>query len=100
MFAVNDNCARNGGDYRYNLNLKNGGQGIKRLLVVYIGHAGLADAKKKFTDLQQAVHEDMQDKVLLYYADSDGIKVYDEPYIEESILKGNSDYCKNIESFT
>ena len=100
VFAVNDNCARNGGDYRYNLNLKNGGQGIKRLLVVYIGHAGLADAKKKFTDLQQAVHEDMQDKVLLYYADSDGIKVYDEPYIEESILKGNSDYCKNIESFT
>lgn len=100
LFAINDDCARNGGNYRYNLCLKNGEQGIKRLLVVYIGHAKSEDAKKKFSDLQHTVHEDMRDKVLLYFSDSHGIRAYDEPYTEESIFKDNSDYSKDIESFT
>lgn len=100
MFAINDDCARNGGNYRYNVNLKKDGRGIRRLLAVYIGHTDLATAKKRFSDLQNSVHEDMRDKILLYYSDSHGIRAYDEPYTEESILKNNSDYCKDIESFT
>jgi len=99
LFAINDDCARNGGNYRYNLKLKENAQGIGRLLVIYIGHTDLAEAKKRFTDIQSAVHEDMRDKVLLYYSDSGGIKAYDEPYIEESISKNNNDYSKDIESF-
>ena len=68
--------------------------------MAYIGHTDLATVRKRFSDLQRSVHEDMQDKVLLYYSDSRGIRAYDEPYIEESILKDNSDYSKDIESFT
>ena len=100
VFAINDDCARNGGNYRYNLNVKSNGRSIRRLLVAYIGHTDLATVRKRFSDLQRNIHEDMQDKVLLYYSDSRGIRAYDEPYIEESILKDNSDYSKDIESFT
>lgn len=100
VFAINDDCARNGSNYRYNLSLKSKGHSIRRLLVAYIGHTDLATVRKRFSDLQRSIHEDMQDKVLLYYSDSRGIRAYDEPYIEESILKDNSDYSKDIESFT
>ena len=49
--------------------------------------------------MQNSVHEDMRDKILLYYSDSSGIKAYDEPYTEESILKENNDFSKNMESY-
>lgn len=99
LFAINEKCARTGGDYRYNLNLKKEGGGIRRLLVVYIGHKARGEAQKRFCDMQNSVHEDMRDKILLYYSDSSGIKAYDEPYTEESILKENNDFSKNMESY-
>ena len=98
LFAIDENCARTGGNFKYNMRLKDETQGIKRLLVVYIGHMDYAEAKKRFGEIRDSVHEDMTDKILLYYLSSSGIAAYDEPYTEESIQKHNNDFCKDTES--
>ncbi len=97
-FTVNRDCAINGGNYKYNLELKTGSR-TKRILVIYIGHEDLDHAKMRYLDIRNSLHEDKKDDILLYYSDREGIKVYDEPYKEESILKHNSSFSADIESY-
>ncbi len=53
----------------------------------------------RYLDIRNSLHEDKKDDILLYYSDREGIKVYDEPYKEESILKHNSSFSADIESY-
>lgn len=99
LFVVNYHDAENGGNNRYNLELKRAGQNSRKILVVFLGYVSLREVKQKYIQIRESLYEERQADILIYYIDDNGRQVYSEPYEQESILAHNNDFIQNIESF-
>ena len=98
-FEIDHDAAERGGNNKYNLALRCKKSGYKRLLVVFLGDMDLGDIRRRYIEIKKSVHIDRQDNILIYYMDMGGMRIYAEPYEQESILAHNNDYSTNIESF-
>lgn len=98
-FKINHNAAERGGNNIYNLEVKCE-KTTKRVLVVYLNNKNLAEVRERYTKIRKKIDEDRQDDIIIYYADHEGVHVYEEPYGQESILPYNNSFSQNIESFT
>lgn len=100
-FEINYDAAKTGGNYKYNLVLKDSDDNSypKRILVVFLGSMDIAEVRQRYIEIKKEVHEDKQNDILLFYLDAKGKHIYSEPYEKESITAHNNDFSQNIESF-
>lgn len=97
-FKIDQDTALRGGNNIYNLEV-NCEKPKRHILVAYLGDIDFAGVKERYNNIKERIHEERQDDILLYYTDSKGLQVYDEPYTQESISPHNHDFSMDIESF-